>query len=355
MLLLHTGIMLLSLNAQKQSHINKRFIFNLENYNFCKNAEYFNPFTDGYTNLGYFLKPTVVFSLNNQINLNGGFHFLKFSGGETFKLIQPVFTVTWKIEERFEMKLGTLKGGKNHNLTEPVYYTDHHWLNNVENGIQFLYKTNLIETDLWLNWMNHVGTSDIDQEKFMLGFTGKILCPKEIKRYRVSFPLQFVFVHRGGQGDYETGRVESLANFSAGVEFSINFEQRLLHSVTINNNWLGYNDFSPTKQQPFTKGFGNLSSIEIKSKQLLVDFGYWYAYHFISPMGNPMFQSVSERISGFTFPTRKLYIAGAHFMKPLYNGVEFRAGMQGFFDPMRKEFDYLYSLFLVINIKDFSQ
>lgn len=348
-------ILIFSINASTaqvdSTHLGKLSL-NIENFNFLKNAEYFNPIVDGYTDLGYFIAPTLTYRFAEKIKLEAGVHLLKYSGKDDFTKVLPLYSASYHPNKNFEMRMGTLRGGLAHGLIEPLYFTDLHWRENVENGVQFLYKNDRISSDLWINWESFMENPEDDQERFTLGYSGKIHPFVDSSRFRISFPVQLLFTHRGGQGNIHEGLVESLTNSSAGIIFEMPIESQFISSLILENYCLGYADHSPSKQHDFSKGFGWLSELGVRTRHFSLHFNYWYGYHFISQKGNPMFQSVSERIEKYTRPERKLVSSEFRYQHTIYNGVKLQSGLQYYYDPQRKDFDYSYSLFLIVALSD---
>ena len=89
---------------------------------------------------------------------------------------------------------------------------------------------------------------------------------------------------------------------------------------------------------------------QLSNNHFVVDFNYWYGYHFIAPRGNPILQSVSEKNENYNRPTRKLLYSEFRFLQPIYNGVDLQIGFRLFYNPLRKEIEYSYSLFLKVEI-----
>ncbi len=337
--------------AQEKSDLPSKMYLNIDNYNFFKNAEYFNSTTEGYTDLGYFLAPSVAYIINDEFQLKAGIHLLKYSGDEKYTKVQPLFSFSWNPNKNFRINLGSLEGGLKHNLIVPLYFSDYNYSRNVENGIQFLLNKKKFNVDLWLNWENHIEKSDSDQERFELGFVGELLALKN-KFVQVSVPVQLLFTHRGGQGVLKTGKVESLANFATGISFVFQIDFQYLKSIKINNYILAYSDFSPSNQQRFTKGFGYYPEIKISNKHFDFDFSYWYGYHFISLRGNPMFQPISDKNYNSIQPTRKLFNSKISYKQRIFNGVNLKAATQFFYNPSKNEMDYAYSLFINVELEN---
>ena len=84
-------------NVNDSSKLN----LSIENTNFLKNNEYFGDFAQGYTLIGYFLKPKINFSPHKKLKISAGVHLQKYSGIDKFTEIQPTFSVLFAPSSKF--------------------------------------------------------------------------------------------------------------------------------------------------------------------------------------------------------------------------------------------------------------
>ncbi len=81
----------------------------------------------------------------------------------------------------------------------------------------------------------------------------------------------------------------------------------------------------------FTKGTGLLSELAYQLKHLTIGIGYWKGHDFVSPRGDDIFQSVSQKTdlhyidgilqpyyAGHTEPDRSLFLGKLSYKKELY-------------------------------------
>ena len=336
--------------AQAPSADQKTLSLDIDNFNFLKNSELFNPILDGYSDVGYFLATRLNYHPTKKVTLSGGVFMLKYSGTDQFTHVYPAYSIRFHPISEFKMEFGSFIGGMDHGLVTPLYFEDYHWKQNPESGVRFQFQNKKTKQDLWLNWENHIERLEDYQEKFTVGYVGSWRLYEKENRAKVDFPLQYVFTHRGGQGNNNEHTVESIGNVAGGVNLFFSPTNTLLDSVTFSSYLVGFNDFSATKKYVYTKGFGWFSEMRITSKGFGLELGYWYGYHFLSIKGHPLFHSVSSRLNEFNYPTRKLLTGELHYSHTIYNGIVLRAGTRFFHDPIRHEFDYEYSLFLSVNL-----
>ncbi len=83
---------------------------NFRNINFVKNNEYSNPITEGYTLIGYFIQPELVYRPAEKVTLRLGTHLLSYSGTNKFSLIKPVFSTSWHFSKNTCFTIGSLTG-----------------------------------------------------------------------------------------------------------------------------------------------------------------------------------------------------------------------------------------------------
>ena len=67
-------------SAQIDSSLDNTLSFRIENSNFFKNNEYFNDIIQGYTLIGWFINPKLIYYPAKNAKIEAGIHFLKYSG-----------------------------------------------------------------------------------------------------------------------------------------------------------------------------------------------------------------------------------------------------------------------------------
>ncbi len=56
----------------------------IKSISFIENNEFFNPIVEGYTLLGFFFQPELVYTPSAKVSLRAGAHILKYYGTEKF-------------------------------------------------------------------------------------------------------------------------------------------------------------------------------------------------------------------------------------------------------------------------------
>ena len=71
----------------------------LKNINFVKNNEYYNPIIEGYTLMGYFIQPELVYAPSKKVRLQLGTHILSYAGADKISKVKLVFSTTYNFSE----------------------------------------------------------------------------------------------------------------------------------------------------------------------------------------------------------------------------------------------------------------
>ena len=323
--------------------------FSFDNQNFLHNNEYFNNLYDGYTYLGYSISPKLIFQPSSKIKLQAGWFFIKYSGRDKFWRSVPWFNCQYKFSKNVDLLLGNIHGTVEHKLIEPLYSFDKHFTNNPEQGIQFLGNFKHFESDLWLNWEKFIVPDDTFREEFTLASTSKLKFYKPESKFRISIPLQGMATHKGGQGNSSSGYEQTYFNTASGFELeylpSINSKNRF----GTKNYFVTYTDASDKHVQYYSKGWGIYCNLFAKIGKFDFMAGYWYSQHFIAPRGEQLFQSVSEKYIIWWESNKQLITSKLQFTHNINSGINIAIRAETYYDLIRYNFDFSYSLYLIIN------
>ncbi len=328
---------------------NKLF-FRIENTNLIKNNEYFNNLVDGSTLIGYFLKPSLLYYPGPKTKIQGGVHLLKYSGIDNFTQAIPTFTFHYNITNSFSLILGTLYGTLNHQLIEPVFQFEKYIENNIENGLQILVNSKHFESDTWLNWEKFIFQDDPFQEEFTVGTSNKLILTNPESKINVSIPFQALIAHKGGQIDASEDNIQTLINSASGIicEFRNN-SGKFIKSFATEQYLVTFDDISPTKQLPYIQGYGFYSKYYINTRLINLMLGYWYGDYFIAPRGEPLFQSVSQKYTGYVEPQKQLIVSKLFFQKAINKDINLGIRFESYYDLINDNFDFSYGLHIVFN------
>ena len=330
---------------------NSKLLFGIENTNFVKNNEYFNKFYDGYTLLGYSLKPKLIYFPSANTKIEAGAYILKYSGVEEFSKVLPVFTFQYRIGPHLDFVLGSLYGTINHKLIEPLFQFEKYYESNEESGLQFLYHNRYLESDLWVNWERFIFPSSPYKEEFATGFSNTIKLTDEKSKWVVNIPVQAIIAHRGGQIDTASVKLETLMNSAIGLNLGRKFEKGFIKYIGLENHYLTYNDLHGNAPL-LDNGYAIYSNLKLSSKKYHLELGYFQGHNFVAPRGEPLFQSVSQKDTAYVKTNRQLITGKLGFDHEISKGIKLGVRFESYYDVEVGNLDYSYSVNIVFN-RDF--
>ncbi|MBN1651298.1 MAG: hypothetical protein JW857_08220 [Bacteroidales bacterium] len=324
--------------------------FRIESTSFIKNNEYFNDFSKGYTGIGFFIKPSIEYYFTKNTKAIAGVYLLKYSGIDDFTQAIPLFSIQHKLNKNLEMIFGSLYGSLNHQLEESLYCFDRYYQDNVEYGLQFLYNSAKIKSDLWLNWEEFIFTNSPYQEELVFGNTTNITVYQS-KKIQVNLPIQLLIAHKGGQIDASPDPVSSIVNGMSGLK--INYQLGSFKTLSFEPLFFIYEGMTLPESGINSQSFKSGNAIYLKghynSKNLHAMLGYWKANKFIAPRGEYLFQSVSDWNPDFSQEERELITAKLEFNKQISNSINLVLKADAYYDMQNQDFAHALSLYLIID------
>lgn len=268
----------------------------LYNHNFFKNNEYSNNIADGYTLIGSQLQPKLIFSPHTKVRLELGVFGLTYAGLDKYHKVIPTFSFHYLMKNS-SFIMGTLESQNNHNLIVPLMdeetQLDERF---IENGLQYLYQSDRIKIDTWLNWESFIFRGSKHNEELVLGVNLEYDFI-ENEKWNLSIPLQSLLYHRGGQ--INTDIVERRLTLSMlHTALGIQLKRKLLYDdeVCFSSFFIEHHTQGLPEEYVFKTSKASLTWLNYKRKNLVLGIGYWYGDGFISPRGGDMYQSVSKKI-----------------------------------------------------------
>ena len=329
-----------------------KIFFTFDNTNFIKDNEYFNKIVEGYTFIGFFTNQRFTYFPSKNIMIEGGTHLLKYSGQNKFAQIKPIFTFQYH-HNSFDLILGTLYGTLNHNLPNPIFSFENYFTDNIENGIQILIKKKHFKSDTWLNWRHFIIPKDTLQEKLTFGSSNLFFLTDNSNKFIITIPLQLLINHTGGQSININSNIQTLINSDFGINIKYKNLSDKIKSIELNNYFITFYNNSPNVATYFSKGTATYSHLIINTNKLIYSVGYWYAHHFISPLGDPMYQLISQKNILDTKPQKQLLTSRILYHTSLYKGIDFGFRTEFFYDLIAGKFDYSLGLNVVVNQRFF--
>lgn len=301
-------------SAYKPSFLPRTLYFNPNIETFVRDAEYFLPYTKGYTALGFFLNPTFTYVHDSKISASVGLHMVGIAGDhDKIRDLSPIVTLEYKPIPNVRIVGGTLdKTIFDHGMGEPMFDYDRKFYAPKEDGLQIFVDTKVWYTEMWCNWEDFIVVDSPWQEKFTFGWHNLLRFNLDKKSRNVlSIPLDLMMNHRGGQIDaVQDTCIETLANFSAGLRYDCKIGRR--SNLQIALPYYGFSNRSNEEHihTHFKEGWGLYPQLswdvrmfgkKSRSTHALVGkFGYWYGDGFVSGRGSYLFQSRSYFDEGFT-------------------------------------------------------
>ena len=155
--------------AQVEPVQNGDLSLRIKSISFVKDNEYTTPTIEGYTLIGFFFHPELVYSPSTIVTLRAGIHILKYSGQTKFSMIRPVFSASLNLTKNTLLTIGTLSGSDNHQLFDPHFNSERLYNAYSEDGLQITNMSNHFFSDTWISWENFIVKNDTTREIFTFG------------------------------------------------------------------------------------------------------------------------------------------------------------------------------------------
>ncbi|MBK3517369.1 hypothetical protein [Carboxylicivirga marina] len=321
--------------------------FRLENNNFVKNNEYFGDYIEGFTMMGYTAQPSLVYYAGSRLRIKAGVHLVQFSGMSDFTEVLPTFSIHTKLTDNLDLIMGGLQGDVHHKLIEPIFNPENQYTRPIENGFQFIYNSNKLWLDAWVDWEQFIFLGDTKPEKFTAGVSTEYQITNDENDFQISIPGQMVATHLGGQISNYSERMQSLANLVTGVKLSYNIGDGFIKDVGIATYYATFHDLTGHTGWDFTSGNALYPVGEINYKYGTFMAGYWRAHNFLAPKGSSIFQSTSNYKPGYYTEYRNLLTTKLSFTKTFMKQIKFSAMVETYYDIPASQFDYSYGINLV--------
>jgi hypothetical protein len=311
----------------------------IRNINFVKNNEYFNPLVEGYTLIGYFLQPSLVYSPSEKISLKLGVHLLNYSGAPELKKPDLVFSTTYKFTPGTSLTIGTLPGCDSHRMSDPLFNSEKLYTDFAESGIQFVSSNGKFFTDTWINWQNFIFRGDTTREVFTAGESFVYNSPDIAGIFSFHLPVQLLFKHYGGQISNYAGHVITYFNGSAGIGISAEPGDGRLGKAGIEYRYFLFRELTEKNDIGITNGHASWLRLNYRYKPLSLYSGLWKGTDFYAPEGNRIFSSVSDYSPGVIIHERTIWTSSLHMDLRPANYFEISFTLDGYYDIDLKRFD----------------
>lgn len=330
------------------------FYLKIDALAFFKNAEYFQPFVKGETLPGARFTPKLGYQYQNKFVFEIGSSGSYYSGNEKKPWSRFFNTVYLKMQyditENFHFTLGNYYGDVNHRLIEPLYKWQNIYTQNPESGAQLLYVNNWWFVDTWINWQRFIERNDPFQEILTFGLSSQY---KAIVKdnFTLSFPLQFIINHRGGQIDTNGDPNMVLMNLASGIQTKWSFKDSFISSLGFQFWLAGYYDKDRKESiRPYNSGYGiyPLAFVEVKDFKFML--GYWNAKKFYSVDGEPLFSSFSPFYPDLSVERKSVIVPKLSYTKQFLKMLSFGAEFEVYYDTKLSQMDYSFGVHLKADI-----
>jgi hypothetical protein len=320
------------------AQVNRLFV-TVDNINFFKNNEWVGPYVPGYTLPGLWLQPKMTYYLSKHIKIEAGVHSLWYWGAHLYPSytysqlpywdsrerkqaahILPYFRVQAAFSPQLQIIMGNIYGGSNHGLIEPLYNPELNLTADPEHGMQILYRAPWVEMDTWINWTEFIYRSDTHQESFVYGLSSHLQGNRPESRWHVSFPVQLLAQHHGGQIDATDLPVQTILNAAAGAAVDWNLRCGALTKLRL--EWALTGHYQPAGETWLLKrGYGSYTALGAEIAGFDAKAAYWQCDRFISLFGNPLYNASSLSVADAFFERPQMLTFSVAYTHSFGSGV----------------------------------
>jgi len=334
---------------------NRKISLHIYNNNFLRNNEYFGPYTEGITYIGSIFQPELQLTLNKNISVSAGWYFRQFYGHDGFEQSLPVIKVKYTISPHTRLLFGQLEGQLRHGFIEPIYNTDNYFVKNPEYGIQFLVNRERLQTDFFMDWEKFLLPGEAHQEIITGGLLGSYRFGNTLTEKGLTLNIQSIIHHFGGQVDNSDNPLQTRANLVAGFAYAFLTETKALRKIVLSSSYLQALELSQTNTIPYESGFGMLNTITMENRWAKLSTGWFHGEYFFTPLGDYLFQSISQFNNWYVGEKRNLIISKFLIGEQIFEGVQFGIRFESYYDTERKSNDFSYGMNICLDTSVFEK
>lgn len=301
---------------------------------------------EGYTLIGYFLQPELVYLPSEKISLRVGAHLLNYSGTGKFTLIKPVFSTTYSFARNSSIIIGSLSGSDKHNMFDPHFNSERLYNNYSEDGLQLITSNDRLFSDTWLSWENFIFKGDSTREIFTAGESFRFSSSLIGDVFRFEIPVQLQFKHYGGHISNYPEHVETYFNLAAGARVNIDIARKRYGQAGIEYLVFTGSELTGKSASGITYGYAEWYKLHYAFKSLNLGVGYWTAHDFFAPNGNPIYGSVSDYQKNVIISDREIITGSVNLTLLPESYFELYFRIDTFYDPDSKKLDNSITLHL---------
>jgi hypothetical protein len=322
------------------------FGISLKNINFIKNNEYFNPVTEGYTLIGYFIQPALIYSPFEKMKIRIGTHILSYAGEDRTERPSFLFSTRYNITEKTSLTMGSLNGSDSHLMFDPHFNKERLYTNYLENGLQCVTETDHVFTDTWLSWENFIHKGDTTREQFTAGESFKYTSGNIADIFYLEVPVQVQFKHFGGQISNYSSHVITYFNTCAGVRINCRIDNGRFGTVGVEYLQFYFKELTGKGDIGITKGYASWYRLHYQYKSIYLGSYYWKSHDYFAPNGNAIYGSVSDYQENVIINDRTIWTNSLYLTLHPADFLEFYIGFDSYYDPGIKRMDTALALHL---------
>jgi hypothetical protein len=200
-----------------------------------------------------------------------------------------------------------------------------------------------------MDWEKFLLPGEAHQEVITGGLLASYMMNGSAENRGLSAHFQSIIHHFGGQVDNSDSPLQSRANVAAGLKYSFLPGFKLLDRITISSFYIQALELSQTNTIPFESGFGTDNSITLENKWAKLSAGWFHGEYFFAPLGDYLFQSVSQFNSWYVGERRDLFTSKLLIGHQVMKGVNIGFRFESYYDIQRKSNDFSYGLNISVN------
>lgn len=330
-----------------------KFSLHFFNNNFVKNNEYFGPYTEGITYIGSIVQPEITWTCSKNFSISAGWYLRQYYGHDGFEQSLPVFRARYTFMPGGHFIVGQLDGQRQHGYIEPIYSEDNYFIKNPEYGVQLLVDKKKFRSDFFMDWETFILPGENHKEVITGGWLVSTGLNDLTEQRGLSAHFQSIIHHFGGQVDVLDTPLETRANLTLGLEYAFVTNLSYLTRITLSSYAIQALELSPTNVIPYKQGLGFHSTIGFDNKWVKLNAGWFHGEKYFAPMGDYLFQSISQLDPDYTNEIRNLITSKILFSHEVTKGVDLGVRFESYYDMPRHWLDFSYGLNISVNANIF--
>ncbi len=301
---------------------------------------------EGYTLIGYFVQPELVYSLSDRVTIKAGTYLLKYSGRNNFTKALPVFSTSLRLTEKTTLVMGTLSGSDSHKLYDPVFSRERLYSDYNEEGFQVTGNYRRIFNDTYVSWENFIFTGDTTREIINFAESFRYNFPVISGFIHPTVPVQILFKHFGGQISNYPEHMETYFNMMAGLGCNFDISGGKYGEAGIELLQFINREFPGKPPSGITRGHASWVKAHYSYKGVYFGASYWKAHNFFAPNGNPVYGSVKDHSSDYVVPDREIINNEFYIEVFPEKFLQLFLGAETYYDVKMKNLAYAFTLHL---------